>query len=119
MNKAHLIKKELERSGSYLILKDGDWQSVPFRACLTHLWRRKTYAFEAKFTEIGKSFHEYYLYVGPYDHNIKSLSDNALVVIDGEDYEFKYTDEVRYAGEVIYYTGVLRKIKGDENYENG
>ncbi len=118
MNKAHLIKRQLEKAGSNLVLKDGEWQSVPFCACITHLWRRKTYAFEAKFTEIGRAFHEYYLYIGPYDHNIKVLSDDAVVIIDGEEYEFKYTDEVRYAGEVIYYTGVLRKLKGVDDYED-
>lgn len=112
MSKANIIKKQLDKAGKTVCLLDGDWTSMPFKACIAHLWRKKTSSFEPSYTEIGKSFFEYYLYTGPYDHNITVLTDDAVLETDGKKFEFKCAEAVSFAGETIYYTGILRRLTG-------
>lgn len=118
MNKADVIKNQLDKAGRTVCLKDGDWTSMPFKACISHLWRKKTSSFEPKYTELGKSFFEYYLYTGPYDHNITVLTDDAVLEANGEKFEFKCVEAVNFGGDTVYYTGVLRRLTGDDFNEN-
>lgn len=117
MNQEFIIKKQIEVAGKEVFLSDGRWISSPYRACVTHLWRRKSSDFEPRFTEIGNTYSRYYLYIGPSDHDITQLSDNAVLVLDNEKYEFKCKDAVFFGNKVIYYTGILRFIKEDNNYD--
>lgn len=112
MNKAYIIKRQLDQAGREVYLKDSDWVSVPFNACITHLWRKKTSSFEPSYTQLGKSYFEYYLYIGPYDHDITALSDDAILEIGSEQFVFKCADAVTFAGKVIYYTGILKRLIG-------
>ncbi|MCC8073247.1 MAG: hypothetical protein LIO62_03885 [Clostridiales bacterium] len=117
MNDAKIIQTQLKRIGNKVYLKDGDWVSTPFHAVLNHLWRKKSSAFEGTQTELGKHYSEYYLYIGPFDHNIKSLSDDALLTFGDDSYEFKNRDSVKIDDEIIYYTAVVRKIT-EGNYDD-
>lgn len=112
MNKAHIIRSQLDKAGRTVCLKDGEWKSVPYNACISHLWRKKTSSFEANYGELGKSFYAYYLYIGPYSHDITALSDEAVLELGGEEYEFKCADAVFFNSEVIYYTGILKRLRG-------
>ena len=116
--KKDIIKSQLDKAGRTVYLKDGEWRSVPFKACVSHLWRKKTSAFEPEYAQLGRSFSEYYLYIGPYGHDITSLSGDAVLELDGENYAFKHADAVFFGGEVIYYTGILKRIKGADWDEN-
>lgn len=113
MKKELLIKSQLDKIGSQVYLRDGDWTSMAFNACVSHLWRKKSTDFENDFTELGEVSRDYYLYIGPYNHNICELSDNAALLMDGEKFIFKCRDSVAFGGNVVYYTGILRKLKGD------
>lgn len=113
MGKEYIIRRQIEKSGSIVTITDGDWKSVPFRAFISPLWRRKSSNFENKLTEIGGNLSEYYLYIGSAKHCITDLSENALLEYDGEFYEFKHRDKAFFNNEVIYYNGILRKLKGD------
>ena len=112
MNRANIIKRQLEKAGKTICLKDGEWISTPFNACISHLWRKKTSSFEPEYSELGKSSLQYYLYIGPYNHDITALSEEAVAEVNGENYEFKCADAVTFAGEVIYYTGILKRLEG-------
>lgn len=114
MNAQHIIQKEIEALGSTVVLTDGEWSSVPFKAILSPLWRKKSSNFEKRLTEIGNSFMEYYQYIGSANHSITDLSDDALLIFDGEKYEFKHRDKVNADDKVLFYTGILRKLKGDD-----
>ncbi|MGN1202223.1 MAG: hypothetical protein ACI4RF_02935 [Eubacterium sp.] len=118
MTKAYIIKKQLDRAGRNVCLKDGEWVSTPFNACISHLWRKKSSAFEPGYTELGKSFYEYYLYIGPYNHDITVLSENGIVEMDGSQFEFKCADAVTFGGQVVYYTGILKRLRGADFDEN-
>ncbi|MCH5321282.1 MAG: hypothetical protein J1E36_05935 [Eubacterium sp.] len=118
MNRAHIIKKQLDKAGRCVYLKDGEWTSTPIRATISHLWRKKTSSFEPKYTELGMSRADYYLYIGPYNHDITSLSQDAVLTADGEQYEFKCADAVLFGEEVIYYTGILKRLTGADISED-
>lgn len=115
MNKQHIIRKEIERLGSTVIINDGEWSSVPFKAIIYPLWRKKSSNFEKKLTELGGNLMEYYHYIGSANHSITDLSEDALLVYDGEKYEFKHSDKSVVDDQVLYYTGILRKLKEDGN----
>ncbi len=117
MNQEFIIKKQIEMAGKEVRFSEYGWDSAPFRAVVTHLWRRKSSDFEPKFTEIGAAYSQYYLYIGSSEHDITSLSDDALLVMDGEKYEFKCKDAVFFDNRIIYYTGILRALKENSDYE--
>lgn len=116
MNCSYLIKKQLDKIGRRVYLQDGDWISMPFNACLNHLWRKKASSFEDECTELGSSSAEYYLYIGPKEHNIISLSENAVLACDDMKFVFKRREAVKIGNEIIYYTGILRKVE-EGNYD--
>ncbi|MGN0535667.1 MAG: hypothetical protein ACI4IR_06690 [Eubacterium sp.] len=112
MNSEYIIRRQIERAGNTVSLRDGDWRSVPFKALISPLWRKKSSAFENSFTELGENLHEYYLYIGSASHAVTELSDDALLYSNGQVYEFKHRDCVRVNDTVLYYTGILRRLKG-------
>ena len=115
MNAQHIIQKEIEKLGLTVILTDGEWTSVPFKAMISPLWKKKSSDFEKKLTELGGSLKEYYQYIGSANHSITDLSEDALVISDGERYEFKHRDKIISDNTVLYYTGILRKLNGDDD----
>ena len=118
MNRAEMIKRQLNKAGKTVYFKDKNWLSAPFCACLSPLWRKKTANFEPKYTELGLSFREYFLYTGPYDHKVTALSDEAMVISGEDKFEIKCSDAVIFNNEIIYYTAILKKLKGDDGLEN-
>ncbi|MDD6728275.1 MAG: hypothetical protein PUE08_03530 [Eubacteriales bacterium] len=112
-----LIKRQLERIGNSVYLKDGSWNSTPYKAYIYPLWRRKSSAFEPAYTEVGTNSREYYLYIGPYDHDITTLSDMGKTVFDGNEFTFTRRDSVKIDNEIIYFTGILKKLKENEYAE--
>lgn len=117
MKSAFIIKKQLEKVGNRLCLTDGEWTSVPFFAYVYPLWRKKTSAFEPEYTEIGLEIKEYYLYLGPHDHDITALSDSAQVEFDNNKFVFMRRDGVKSGNDIVYYTGILKRIKEGEYHE--
>lgn len=113
MNKQHIISRQLERLGSTVLLVDGEWTSVPYRAMIYSLWRKKSSNFESSYTQIGTDLSQYYHYIGPANHNITELGDNALLKLGDDYYEFKHRDKVMIDDEVIFYNGILRRLKGE------
>ncbi len=119
MDIAATIRRQLDRTGSTAYLKDGDWTSMPFRAVVQHLWRKKSSNFEPEISELGRVDNQYYLYIGPENHNIKALSSRASLEINGARYEFRCRDAVTVDNRVAYYTGILKKIGEDDENADG
>ena len=116
MNKEHIIRRQIEKIGSTTELFDNEWTSVPFKAVISPLWRKKSSAFEKTFTEIGCDINEYFLYIGPASHDIMTLSDRAILRGNSRAFEFKHKDKFMLNDEVLYYIGVLRLLKeADDN----
>lgn len=114
MKQEYIIRHLIEESGCSVELFDGEWRSVVYNAIIYPLWRKKSSDFESSYTEIGTELSEYYHYIGSSNHAITELSDNALLKSGDTYYEFKHRDEVRYKNGVLYYSAILRKLKGEE-----
>ena len=115
MNKAYKIKKGLELTGREVFLADGEWRSQPFYAVLEPKWRSYKTDFESSRTEIGSVSADYYIYTGPFNHNILLLSENACLYEDGVKYIFKKREAVKFKNETLYYTAVLRRVWEESN----
>ncbi|MCD7723313.1 MAG: hypothetical protein LUH82_05125 [Clostridiales bacterium] len=112
MNKAYKIKNGLIKAGRQVQLTDGDWASVPFYAVVEDKWRDNQTNFEYVKTALGNVSADYYTYIGPFDHDIEALSNTAQLIMDGDKFIFKKREKIVCAGQVQFYTGVLRKIWG-------
>lgn len=117
MNAEHIIKKQIDKIGSAVTLRDGDWVSVPYKAILSPLWRRKSTNFENSVTQLGITKSEYYLYIGSSDHNITALSQDAMLEMGDEEFEFKHRDVVKAFDKIVYFTGIVRKIRREADDE--
>lgn len=117
MNKKYIIKNHIDKLGSTVILNDKSWNSMPYKAVISPLWRRKSSDFEAFVTELGTNFSEYYLYIGSFEHNICELSDDAVLKWGNELFEFKHRDVAVVGDEAVYYNAVLRKLRGGNRLE--
>lgn len=112
MNRAIKIKNSLQKAGKQVFLKDGEWISTPFFAVIAQKWRSNRSDFELERTPAGRVSKDYFTFIGPYNHNIMRLSENARVLFGEEEFIFKKKEEVSAGGEILFYWGVLRKVWG-------
>lgn len=117
MKSSHLIARQFEKVGTPVYITEGSWNSTPFNAVLSFLWRKKSSDFEKRQTPIGAVPSEYYYYLGPANHDILSLSDEAVLICAGRKFVFVKKDAVTIGDEVSYYSGVLRLVREAEYEE--
>lgn len=115
---AYVIKNQLCRVGNTARLADGDYLSMPFFCTLQQTWRKNKTNFEKSHTPLGLVSTDYYMYIGPFDSDITALSDSGELVIQGERFEFLKKEAVLMGDDVLYYTGVVKKIVEGSNAEN-
>lgn len=111
MNRRYKIKNGIKKTGKEAVISDGDWRSMPFYAVIQHHHKNTKTEFEDKLTEIGFVSREYYTYIGPFDHDITALSDDAVIKSGAESYVFKKKEAVTVGSETIYYYGILKKLR--------
>lgn len=114
MNSSLIIKKQLEKIGNVAVLKDGGWTSMPFKCSLDSLWRKKSSTFNDDVNMTGVKAERYYLFIGPYTHDITALSDNAVLSVNGKNYAFIRKNGIDINDETVYYTGIVREVKEAE-----
>ena len=113
MNHAQRIKKGLLRAGKSVCLSDGEWNSTPFFAVISQKWRSNRSNFEFAETELGRVSTDYFTYIGPYDHDIFSVSESGRLICGTNEYIFKKKEKVEVGGETLFYWGILRQVSGD------
>lgn len=109
MNISHIIKREIDKVGSTVYLKNDNWSSTPFKACIQPLWRKKSSAFGDGHLPFGAVCERYSLFIGPVTHDITAV--DSLLYRNEEKYEFVRKTPVIVNDDVIYYTGILKEIK--------
>ncbi|MCC8016603.1 MAG: hypothetical protein LIO43_04380 [Clostridiales bacterium] len=113
LDKSLVIKQQLERVGKKAFFSDGDWNSTPFYAVIEQRWKSNKSNFEKTQTEIGLVSADYFTYIGPYDHDVETLSDEAVLNCSGKRYIFKKKEKVEAGGVTQYFWGILRLVSGD------
>jgi hypothetical protein len=66
-------------------------------------------------SELGRISKDYYMYIGPANHDITVLSDKARLLYQDDKFIFKKRDAVKVNDKVIYYTASLRRVWEDED----
>jgi len=114
VKKAYRIRRGLRKVGREVFLADGGWVSAPYYAVLEQRWKSNKSNFENRQTEIGFTSADYYTYIGPFDHDIEAVSENGCLYADGVKYIFKKKEKMKMGGELLYFTGVVRRVQEAE-----
>jgi hypothetical protein len=118
MNRAKLLERGFRRYGSRLTVLHGEEEHTLY-AILEQNRRKNRYHFEFKASKIGRYYNNYYFYYGPADYDIRQLSEDDTVFMGTERFVFIQKDAVYFAGEVLYYRGVLKKLEDEDVFETG
>ncbi len=73
------------------------WQSPVFRAAIQPLRYKNKMYLGGVYTEIGKAKYDYFLYIGPPDHDISRLSaDSRIIDSSGRGFTVDHCETVYY-----------------------
>ena len=115
MDYSKQIKAHLKKLGKPLTIDDGALH-LTADAVVEQTWRKNKSRFEEISSKAGRYYKDYYNYIGPYDIDIKTLSDEAVVTVLGESFYFVQKERVTVGGVVQYYRGILKRAEeGDTN----
>ncbi|MGN0523988.1 MAG: hypothetical protein ACI4IG_06920 [Eubacterium sp.] len=119
LSKSKICKKYFRLLGNSVTLVTADGGEKQFFAAIQQTWRKNKTRFEALESKLGQVHNDYYLYLGPADVDITTLSRRDILRCNGNEYYFVVTDSVSVGDRVQYYTGVLKRIyKEDGNVFN-
>ncbi|MBR5272479.1 MAG: hypothetical protein IKU25_03680 [Clostridia bacterium] len=90
------------------------WYSTPYRALIHPLRYKNKMYLEGKFTDIGNSTSGYYLYIGPSDHDITKLGNDAVIISGDEKYVITRAERCYLGEEVTHIWAILRNVEGEE-----
>lgn len=111
MNAAEEVKRMLRAYGGRTVLHDVDgWHSHTFYALLQPLRYKNKMYLEGTYTPIGRSDRGYYLYTGPYDHDLTKLTDAAVVEAADARYTIDRAEKVFLNGVCVYVWAILRAV---------
>lgn len=87
-----------------------EWNSGHFKAYIQPIRYKTKLYLEGEHTEIGVNKNDVYLYLGPANHDLTRLSDNARVVDKtGAFYKIDKAEKIFLGDECIYIWAVIRK----------
>lgn len=116
IDKSKECEKYLQMLGKSCVVKLSDGSEENILAVVQQVWRKSKSKFESTATKIGRTYNDYYIYIGPATCDITSLGENDILSCAGEDYFFVRTERVVVGDTVQFYTGVLKHIfKEDED----
>lgn len=109
-DKSEICKKYISRLGNSVKIINADGSEINFFAAVEQTWRKNKSRFEFTSSELGRVRNDYYIYFGPCDVDITALDEKAILICDEKEYCFVVSHKVCSNDEVLYYTGVLKRI---------
>lgn len=89
------------------------WQSPVFRAAIQPLRYKNKMYLGGVYTEIGKAKYDYFLYIGPPDHDISRLSaDSRIIDSSGRGFTVDHCETVHYKNMPFYIWAIVRETNG-------
>ena len=89
------------------------WQSPVFRAAIQPLRYKNKMYLGGVYTEIGKAKYDYFLYIGPPDHDISRLSaDSRIIDSSGRGFTVDHCETVYYKNTPFYIWAIVRETNG-------
>jgi len=115
MNSFDAMIKRFGRDVS-LHMKDG-WTSGDYRAFLQPLRYKNKMYLEGVQTDIGYSDQSYYLYIGPVNHNLSALPQDAWIAdSDNKKYSINKAEKVFLGNNALYIWAIVRSVE-EADYE--
>lgn len=94
---------------------DDGWCTAPFHCFIQPLrYKNKMYLYGVN-TQIGYNAQGHYLYIGPPEHDVTKLSDDAVLQCDGIKYRIDRAEKVFCGNDVFYIWAVVRTIVEEES----
>ena len=112
------ITQFINRYGRSAKLTQNDgWESTPFHCFLQPLrYKNKMYLYGVN-TRIGYNAQGYYLYIGPPEHDLTALTEDAQLHVGSERYRIDRAEKV-YCGEKLYYVWAVVRTIVEESEES-
>lgn len=92
-----------------LSLPDG-WQSNTFYGFIQPLRYKNKMYLSGVNTQIGYNSEGYYLYIGPPEHDLTTIGEDARLSAGGVDYQIDRAEKVYRGGKVFYIWAVVRTV---------
>lgn len=97
------LKNLMQEYGTTAFLQTADgWRSCAYPCFLQPLRYKNKMYLEGVQTPLGLAASGYYLYIGPPEHDLSKLGDDAAVNIDGKKYQVSRSEKI-YLGESAWY----------------
>lgn len=105
------FSKMITRYGRKAVLCEPDgWRSTVFHCLLQPLRYKNKMYLNGVNTQIGFNAQGHYLYIGPAEHDITKLSENATLKVDDEEYLIDRAEKVFYGEKVFYIWAIIRSV---------
>ncbi len=92
-----------------LNLPDG-WKSNTFYGFIQPLRYKNKMYLSGVNTQIGYNSEGYYLYIGPPEHDLTNIGEDARLSAGGVDYQVDRAEKVYRNGKVFYIWAVVRTV---------
>lgn len=101
----------MTRYGRRATLQEPDgWQSTAFYCLLQPLRYKNKMYLNGVNTQIGFNAQGHYLYIGPAEHDITKLSENAILHTEDTDYLIDRAEKVYCGDKPFYIWAIIRTI---------
>ena len=116
LDKSRICEKYLKILGKGMRIIYGDGSEDSVFAILQQLWSKNKTKFEDNQFEVGKSFNEYYTYIGPASCNVSLINENGYIICDGIKYALVRSNPIKVGRHIQFYSAVFKRIwEGDYN----
>ena len=100
-----------DRFGREIILRDTDgWQSPVFHGFIQPLRYKNKMYLNGVNTVIGFNSEGHYLYIGPPNHDLSSLTGEYWIESNGKKFTVDRCEKVYFKNTVIYIWAIVREI---------
>ena len=108
------LSAEFEKWGRTLVIENTDsTQTAPFKGFIQPLRYKNKMYLGGVYTEIGKAKYDYFLYIGPPDHDISRLSaDSRIIDSSGRGFTVDHCETVYYKNTPFYIWAIVRETNG-------
>lgn len=107
------IRTAMNRHGQTVHFIDKDWTSTPFKAFVQSVrYKNKMYLKDVN-TPLGLANQDYFLYIGPYDHQLSQLSAEAVVRQEENKYVVVKSECVKFGNKVCYVWAIMQRLWED------
>ena len=104
------LKTMFERYGQEITLKKTGWSSPVFGGFIQPLRYKNKMYLNGVNTVIGFNSQGHYLYLGPPDHDLDTLTSEGWIESGSKKFTVDRSEKVYFKNEVVYIWAIIREI---------